>query len=778
MESNTTTRLVVVTDDQGVQLQPDQLAARLGVKLQYTTNDGDRQNHDGNTPLPIPPNSRCVITGDEIDINGYEPTEGGFVPPGSAGLFLQQSKDPSPLFIKDNFRSAATLRAQYTQVTEAVVHGFMGEYMQNARGEKATILVRATGREGSGPPESRADQGEALGTLPVPRIGAIQGAPVARPMITRPVQRPAIAARPGAPVAGKGRTVTSNLLRAVIESTDVQKKPAPVPVTPRVIQLSTEESLNNNEVLRRWEVIRGRALGHEADLYGTGEPPPTAWQYISEAAARILGKDVDIEPLLVAAGPYDPLETPLLTSTGLEDDSAIAQEIETQLARPTQKRSFRPLMIYAQECVALLDDRNYAYEFNDNPALGDDDSAVAAISLPYGGDGCSSGRAALLLSCLCFRDRTLYHAAIDLTRDVPMTSAPGEPLGFLSYTHKIGMVALSDACYDRVQSMERALSAQNEKIVTPDGMRCMAVSPWTALALARACASASIEVRLACMRSKYNRHDIPSADETDDGVVDHHHATLDNIDNRFGTILLDTYKNLVAEGYSTQSLMSIAAGVMHIVSATETLFVELPPATTPELRMALHVQGALNLATELGESTFLGAMALEDARRPWTHVRPEGEEWPGFCINNLPKINVMLSGKDTNRARMRVATTGQAAQAAVQAAVGRLAPGRRASDTRALVRSVDSAVATHMAAVLSMTSVLARSSPIDRQYVARLVQDQKRQSDMNSGVLTNDLAYDMLFEDIPETKESARFEEMPLGSLMSGLRTRPRTLFN
>ena len=126
---------------------------------------------------------------------------------------------------------------------------------------------------------------------------------------------------------------------------------------------------------------------------------------------------------------------------------------------------------------------------------------------------------------------------------------------------------------------------------------------------------------------------------------------------------------------------------------------------------------------------------------------------------------------------MRVVTTGQAAQAAVQAAVGRLAPGRHASDTRALVRSVDSAVATHMAAVLSMTSVLARSSPVDRQYIARLVQDQKRQADIKAGILSDDLAYDVLFQDVPIQKESERFQEMPLGNLMSGLRTRPRTLF-
>ena len=774
---------------------PDKLR-RVDPETVTVTTEGDSATieHPVSERLEIPAGKTVTIRGKNVDISSFPNKSVGRITSDQGLLDIGRRGASSPVQIRGGMQ-ANTIGSFLNNVIEGRIIGSSGEMIDengtvhlspNMSNSQSIPAVSQTLTAADNAPGSREAQGAqgARGARGGP--GGMPMGPVSgRSMIQRATQTPGIIVNPQRRQATqKGRAVQSQLIRAIIESTNVRKNPEPIPVLPRAIQLCVANTCHE-ETFVRFEHIRVRALANEADLYSMSEPSEETWNYITEVIEKNSDDRVtsaDLRQLRMAGGAFDPAESELLTTAALRDEQAIVQEVISQIRKPSQERSFRPLMIYAQECLCESLDKEYAYKSNDMPELSCD---VAAVSLPYSDDQCSTGRAALLLACLSFRDRTLFHASIDLTRDVPLKSMPGDPLPFLRHTHGIGMVALSDACHDRIQKMERALDTQYKKLVTSDGMRCASVSPWTALALARACASATIEIRLACMRSKNCRADAVDdndMDEVDNPVYDtvHHSKTLGAIDERFGTIMMDTYELLKNDSYSTHSLMSIAAGIMRIISVTESHFIELPPTTTQELRIALHVQGSLKLAVEEeGESSFIGSMALHDAKRRWTHVRPEGEEWPGFCISNMPVVDITVVGSDTARARNRVETTGQAALAAVQAATTRLAPGRRTQDTKAMLRALDSAVASHMASVLSMTAALARTSMADRQYVARLNSGRQRQADINAGVITTDMGYDMMFGALGDGGDDTDREPLvPLGQMMSSFSTRPRSLID
>ena len=740
----------------GGALMADGAPARVTVAALSGTSSTAAGDHLATEPLRIPAGDEVLITGTG-DVARFTQAVQGAVPADGGKLVVPHRSEPRDVLVAQQNAFGASIPG----VIEARLLGKPGEQMPGGQ-----TYVAA----------------EAAPAAPA----AVAPAPAAAP--AAPFAAPAPA--PAAPAAPGRLTVPSDALRALLEGGSTAARVAPLPVPSRDVVLY--DSPAGQQAARAFENARGRALGNVADLYGQGEPPAAVWMYLQDIARRHAGGEdaprADLAPLLHAQGAYDPRDSELLTSAQLDDDAAVLAEVQAQLARPDRERSNRPLVIYLQECLAKKEDEDLARRTNDDAALA---CSPAAAALPYVADGHAGGRAALLLACMSFRDRTLAPAALCLARAVPLEAVPADPFPFLAHSHALATAALSDACYDRVAEVRAALeqgaaALRGDRGAGAGAARCGAASPWPVLAAARAAASATAEITLACMRTRACDAQ-PAADAEFLGADQA--TALDDIDARFGTVLGDVYRSLIARGYPTHALRAVAAQIYSIISTTAQRYVELPPATTEPLRVGLHAQGALQLAAA-ARTPFLRELALADAARPWTHVNEGGGDWPAFCIDNAPRVEV-ATGRELGQARAMVETTGSAVVIAVQAATERAAPGRGASgtaDATALARALDAAVADLMGATLTLTVVLAQSSAEDNQYVVRLQEAYRRRTDQTYGFAGAAPAYTSLFDAKigPATGAAgpagaagaAGAATLPLANVVSGVRAeRPRTLF-
>ena len=621
-------------------------------------------------------------------------------------------------------------------------------YVDDRMGGKSFTLAHVAKAEDINlPPGARVtilplNSGATVRSLPTPTSSFAGAAPPPMQATTDTTQRPALET-PMEPLPQDevthteiARETPAKLARELLVAGVGPGERMPIN-TSRTMQLFASEE--GRKATRRFYEVVERAIEHENDIYNSNDPGSAIWEFVTQSGHGEFSFE-DTHRVLTSRGPGSDTSVQWLQRTPPNRPSELADEVKRMIDLRDDSNDGTALIIYAQESLAELADRKVAFDEDRGDArAADPRCSASAIILPYVDDGCASDRAALLLAALSFRDRTLAQCAADIIANVRFRAAPAEPLAALKHTHSLGTTALSDAAFDRVGILRKAARAALDRIVRRgggNGAQCIPQGeggPWHALALARMIVSSTVELQLACMRSRdcdkdgviEDRDTVPKGEG---GTDERSAAALQRLDQRFGTSLAPTWRSLHGAGYNTSVLDAAASDASNIMSATAQAFIPLPPVTTKELRIGLHAHGALQVAANAGnDSPFLRELALSDARRPWTHVLPDGQEWGYWCVSSVPPIESFRDTQKESDARTTVQELGNNVTIAVRAATEEASRERSIGNPRELASHLMFAVSDLLNATMTLTVALAATTRPNQKYIERIQQAHRKQ---------------------------------------------------
>ena len=315
----------------------------------------------------------------------------------------------------------------------------------------------------------------------------------------------------------------------------------------------------------------------------------------------------------------------------------VAKEVAHQLSLPEFRRDGLGLALYVNESLAAH------FDATKHLITGNPPCDLASRTVPRVMDGCCQGRAAMVIAGAALYDVDMVPHAHALVKCAPLPPPPPPAPRFMSYSRETRMAALADAALERIQlhldAMER--SSGNFR-------------GWMRVAFGRAALLAVNELLVAGMRA-------PNCSGKNYESGTRYEDSVGQLDKRFGTVVLETARELDTRGYDTTPALRAAAFVDGAFKHAEMTIHPFPPGAPPVISEIFYVYATLESMEKCDEShadsAYLRASLARALESPWIRAGA----WFGY-EGPLHRTQEQITALDPIETRKRVESARVAAE--------------------------------------------------------------------------------------------------------------------